>query len=314
VRQVNLAAPFRSLAVWAFALIWELGFGIWSLLRSARNAALLLLALAPFFPGCRCQPPPGESEYREGLRLFLRQQYGTAEPHLRAALVEELPGSRVAEIHYMLGAIALRRGSAHDARSHFLECLRQPTNEELRINASLGIARSHYQSGEYRHCREACADILRAHRGSPRVDEVCFLMAEASRGAGLPTEAQEYYRKVAAISSSRWAEEAKSRLHGGAPPPQAAILPAPAVAAGEQFLVQVAALRSITRAADEVKSLRAKGYPAIVCSSRTKADGLHAVQVGPYATRDEAQRVAARLKADGFGSPAVKPAGEGGTK
>ena len=283
--------------------------------RLWRSGAIgLLLAVAPFFPGCRCQPAPGEDDYREGLRLFLRQQYGTAEPRLRAALAEELPGSRAAEIHYMLGAIALRRGAAHDARSHFQECLRQPANEQLRINAALGIARSHYQTGEYRQCREACFDVLRTYPRSQRTDEIYFLLAEASRGAGLWADAQEYYRKVAAMPSSRWAKDAAVRLGGGEPPQPPTILPAPAPAAGGQFYVQVAALKSASRAADQSKALRAKGYPAIVSHARVGAEDFHTVQVGPYATREDAQRGVARLRADGFESPSIKPASEHGSR
>ncbi len=295
---MNAPNPKRRIPGWFLrkALAWR------------SRAVVLALAAAPFLPGCRCGPAPGDSQYYQGLRLFLGGDSGMAEPHLRAALADGPSGSRAAEIQYMLGAIALRRGSAYDARAHFQECLRLPANEELQINASLGIARSHYQSGEYRHCREACFDILRTRRDSGRTDEICFLIAEASRAAGLSAEAQEYYRKVAAMPSSRWAREAKARLGGGEPPPQASILPAPA--ASGPFFVQVAALKLASGAAAEAKALQAKGYPATVGTSRVGTEDFRIVQVGPYATRDEAQRVAARLKADGCASPAIKQAGE----
>jgi TolA-binding protein len=272
--------------------------------RVLRHAVIAaLLAVGALAPGCRCLPGPPEEDYREGLRLFLAQKYGAAEPRLRAALDEQPTAAQAAEIHYLLGAIALRRGSTQEAALHFQACLRAPSNEQLSTNAALGLARCHYQGGEYRQCREDCLDILRSNPASPRADEACFLLAEASERAGLHADAQEAYRKVVSMQSSRWAGLAAKRLGGGSTAPP----PSPPPAPSGRYFVQVAALSSAPRAAEQAKSLRDRGYAASVVRARVGGEDLHTVQVGPFASRAEAERMVARLKAEGVGSPIIKP-------
>ena len=60
----------------------------------------------------------------------------------------------------------------------------------------------------------------------------------------------------------------------------------------ESFEVAVAAFSSATRADDVVRSLRLLDLPAYVQPS---AGGLHAVAVGPFASRDEAKEAQAQI-------------------
>jgi cell division septation protein DedD len=79
---------------------------------------------------------------------------------------------------------------------------------------------------------------------------------------------------------------------------------APTVAPPGSFFVQVAAVSHAEDAKFVVSALRAKGYPA---AARTESqDKLLHIQVGPYATRKDADVVKQHLTADGYANPIVK--------
>lgn len=259
-----------------------------------RNAAIAALVLvAPLLPGCRCWPTPADHGYREGLRLFLAGRHTRAATQLRAFVSENPTSTHASDAHYFLGAMALKGGNTHEAESHFRSCLGSPRNEQMAASAAIGLARCHCQRGAYRQCIEACRDILRDNPSTPRADEVLFLMGEASEHAGLTSQAHRCYREVAGrFVSGAWAPKAAERLSGKG----AALKPTP----GGHYTVQVLALGSAAKAAEHATLLRQRGYPARVVVVRSGGRTLHAVRVGPYATRPDAQHVADRLRAEGF--------------
>jgi DedD protein len=117
---------------------------------------------------------------------------------------------------------------------------------------------------------------------------------------GRTTEARTHYRRVAdEFRSSPYAERAQVRLSG-----VSTSLPAPSP--GGQHYVQVAALSSAAKASEHARLLAERGYPAGVAATPTREGKLHLVRVGPFATRGEADRVAAKLRAEGF-EVIVKP-------
>jgi cell division septation protein DedD len=85
------------------------------------------------------------------------------------------------------------------------------------------------------------------------------------------------------------------------PPPSEATQPA-ALAAREpgapvRLAVQVGAFGDAASAEKLAGSLRRKGFAAFVSPSTGEADARWRVRVGPFASREEAERAAARLKA-----------------
>jgi len=274
--------------------------GIFHLSPWRGAAAAALLALAAWFPGCSCVPRPREdARFREGMRLFLVGSYGPAAPLLREFVREQPSSPRAAEAHYALGGIALHQGQTPEAQARFRECLRSAPAPNLAAGAAVGLARCHFQSGAYAECQAACLEILRKDPATPRADEVLFLLGEACERLGRGAEARGYFRRVAdEFRSSPWAARAEARL-GGAP-----ALP-PAAPSGS-FYVQVAALSSSASAAEHARLLAERGYPAAVSSAPSRAGELFVVRAGPYATRADAERVAAKLKAEGF-DVLVKP-------
>ncbi len=75
--------------------------------------------------------------------------------------------------------------------------------------------------------------------------------------------------------------------------------------ATDRFAVQVAALSTSAAAGDLVARLKKDGFTAHVETVTTGGSTLHRVRVGPFASRDEAQRAAEKMKAAGFKASVV---------
>lgn len=104
---------------------------------------------------------------------------------------------------------------------------------------------------------------------------------------------------------------------GTSAPPATAAVKAPAAAApakpgastpaesrtaapsGERFALQVAALSSAPAARDLAAQLKKAGFAAYTEAVSTASGTRHRVRVGPFASRDEAQRALERLRASG---------------
>ncbi len=74
--------------------------------------------------------------------------------------------------------------------------------------------------------------------------------------------------------------------------------PSPAAAAGTPSMVQVAAISKQEDAEILVAALKKHGYNAVIRND--PKDSLLHVQIGPFATRDEARATRAKLLADGY--------------
>lgn len=75
---------------------------------------------------------------------------------------------------------------------------------------------------------------------------------------------------------------------------------ASSASAGRGIMVQVAALRTEKDAQSLDRTLKSRGYPAVVLNGAASRDGLYRVQVGPFASRDAALRTLRRLSSQGF--------------
>jgi len=88
--------------------------------------------------------------------------------------------------------------------------------------------------------------------------------------------------------------------------PAAPVQPPPAAApATEKFAVQVAALSTAAAAKELAARLKMGGFSAYVEAVSTPDSTLHRVRVGPFASRDEAQRAAEKVKAAGHKATVV---------
>jgi len=92
------------------------------------------------------------------------------------------------------------------------------------------------------------------------------------------------------------------------PEPGAAANPSPGTGeAGVKYTVQIAASSSKQDAEALVKILEGRGYPVFLLTPENAHanDNLYRVQVGPFTSRDEAEKVQARLTNEGF-KPFIK--------
>ena len=85
-------------------------------------------------------------------------------------------------------------------------------------------------------------------------------------------------------------------------PDTAATSPEETKAAGNAFSVQVTAMRAKQDAESVVRVLRGRGYHALLVPPQHAhaKDSLYRVQVGPFASRESAEKTLAKLKHEGF--------------
>ncbi len=96
------------------------------------------------------------------------------------------------------------------------------------------------------------------------------------------------------------AEKATVALEGK---PAADAMPAPV--RGGKFAVQVAAPASEKAARDLADKLKSGGFAAFIEKVETSSGARFRVRIGPYASRDDADRVRTRLKASGVSANVV---------
>ena len=77
---------------------------------------------------------------------------------------------------------------------------------------------------------------------------------------------------------------------------------------GAGMMIQVAATGSKADAEKMVKALQTLSYRAVLVTPHQAraSDNLYRVQIGPYATRETAEKIRDRLIQDGFKQPFIK--------
>lgn len=91
------------------------------------------------------------------------------------------------------------------------------------------------------------------------------------------------------------------------PPPAPAAQPEPAGGArAGAWIVQVGAFKDAGAARDVVRQLSAKGHPAFLVNPAQGMPAIYRVQVGGYANRSEADRVARRIEREDQFKPVVR--------
>ena len=130
----------------------------------------------------------------------------------------------------------------------------------------------------------------------PAPKESAAAGAAARPAQPIPSEETGQAKKQATVAAPPTAAQLPS---SAATKPAA---PAPGVEVGSAFTVQVAASRNQQDAEKLVKELKARGYAVFVVTPEFAHanDNLFRVQVGPFATREEAEQVRAKIAKEGF--------------
>jgi DedD protein len=120
-----------------------------------------------------------------------------------------------------------------------------------------------------------------------------------------PSEAGKASKPLAAPAAESGAQmepSAVAKSGGAATPASAPAQVPPGVEVGTGFTVQVAAARNRQDAEKLVKELKSRGYAVFVVTPEFARanDNLFRVQVGPFATREEAEKVRAKIAKEGF--------------
>lgn len=125
-----------------------------------------------------------------------------------------------------------------------------------------------------------------------------------------PSEAGKTSEPLAtppAESGAQMRSSTSAKSGGAATPASAPPRVPPGGEVGSAFTVQVAASRNQQDAEKLVKELKSRGFAVFVVTPEYAHanDNLFRVQVGPFATREEAEKVRARIAKEGF-KPFIK--------
>jgi hypothetical protein len=114
----------------------------------------------------------------------------------------------------------------------------------------------------------------------------------AARHAGTSSQVAGQGREVASDPSG-------ATTAVGASPPAAPLTPV----TGDAYAVQVAAMPDVRQAQRAVERLAAAGHPAYVLPGSVDSVEVYRVRVGPFASRQAAEEIAARLEREGYKGP-----------
>lgn len=138
---------------------------------------------------------------------------------------------------------------------------------------------------------------------APRLSMPAAPSETGARTAALVME--EPARKAASPAPRQAAAEEPGKAASALTQAAASPGPAPGAAASGQFVLQAAALASETAARDLVAKLKKAGFSPYTEKIGTPSGERIRVRVGPFATRDDAEKVRVKLKTLGISADVV---------
>ena len=126
-------------------------------------------------------------------------------------------------------------------------------------------------------------------------------LTNSGTGSTPSSSGQQKLQTTAGVEPAATSPPALSAKAGAEPAP-ATISPAETSSAGSAFIVQVTAMRARQDAQAVVRVLRGRGYHASLLPPQHAhaKDSLYRVQVGPFGSRESAEKTLAKLKHEGF--------------
>jgi cell division septation protein DedD len=235
--------------------------------------------------------------------LYWRALFGTsaadAEPHFRRIVVEYPAHARAEDATFRLAQLELARGDRERALAHLQRFEREYPSSGQRARASLMLARLHL---DQRELPSGCSALgtARAAVGPAETELRNQIEYYVPRCDGVDTTAAArsgtQTAAAGASGDSVRAETTRSRTpsqptadssSGGAPRRTAPVTPA------GRYTVQLAAFNTRAEAESLAEALRGRGHEARVVGEKRP----FRVRVGRYATRAQANRSLASLKA-----------------
>jgi cell division septation protein DedD len=234
--------------------------------------------------------PVGSMERAEALywRATLAERVADAERDWRRVVVEIPLSPRTPDVLLRLGDLEMLRQRPVQARGHFERVVREFPGTPQRVRAALWLARSYVEQRELVNgCRafaaldrveippgelQLQADELRRQCASVPIDSVAVGIDSTRKGSLTATNATN--STGAATSSAR-------------PSTTTAAVPV------GRYAVQVGAFQTVQEARDAVNRLTGRGFEARIDGEQQP----FRVRIGRFATRAEAAKVLAQVKA-----------------
>jgi len=195
------------------------------------------------------------------------------------------------KLFYMIGTSLNKLGRYDLARKNFGTLIDTFPRSDFAPLAQLGIADSYYLGGDYKNAVSEYEKYITKYPGSQGAATAYFRIAKCAQKEGRWQEARNYYRKVKSDFPASFEAQMASQ------------------ALSEEtlyFTVQVGSFNKKANALKLCDELVKKGYDTSIVKAKgkvlleEKGEESYKVRVGKLNTKEEAEDLAKRLRADGL--------------
>ncbi|MFC1806860.1 SPOR domain-containing protein [Candidatus Omnitrophota bacterium] len=189
------------------------------------------------------------------------------------------------EGRYIMGLSFLKLDRPDEARKNFTFIIDNYKRASMRSEAILGIADSYFIEGNFQKSEEYYRKLLRENSSTGYASIAYLRLGESQLKQGKWQESEESFSKILRdYPLSLEVDDAKKYLKRDI----------------SYFTIQVGAFSKRTNADKCVRTLSKKGHSAYVEKGYRKDKLLYRVKIGQFNTKEEANRMASKLKRQGF--------------
>lgn len=220
---------------------------------------------------------------------FLRGEYASVVSRTRQ-LLDGGDSKESDTLLYLQGISALKLRSLESAQSALKRLLAEYPQSRWAIQGGVALGEAFLAAGQSQEAQEVYQKLLKDSRAAPFYPLVGLRLGQVQLRLGRWEEARASLEGVVSqVPGSPEAVQAKELLGAEA----------------FYFSVQVGAFGSRANALKVKSECDRRGYQAEVSQALMQGRRFHRVRVGRFAQREEAEKEAQRLKADGFSTRVV---------
>ncbi len=253
-----------------------------------KKITILTITAALFFNIAAAWPREysGDRLMKEANILFLKGDYRS----LVSVAEKNIPGSRLSrknkkELLYLAGISYIKLGDHRRARGFFNEIL-EMKGEDFREEAYVGIGDAYFNEKNYKNAVKAYEDAITRYPRSDRLSGIYHNMGLSYKAENDFERANWYFNKVE--------RNFKSSFEAGAD------VYVPSWEGLSCYIVQIGAFESLKNAKKLVRDLTRKKYDSYILKTKRDGEILYKVRGGKFSNKNYAERLARKLKRDGF--------------
>lgn len=238
--------------------------------------------------------------------LFLEGKYDLAMMEADKAISAD-SGKRY-ELYYLKGLSALKLNKFVEARKSFEYVMEHYSRSDRALDSYIGIGDAYYLEGNTQGALRSYKAAADAFADNKNIVVVRQRITECLARPGVRERAKEYTETGSVEAGPAAAGSAKKRKESVnfTPRKKAAVIIEPLTqeespkAGTGQFSVQVGSFKNRSNAFKLVSKLSARRYEARLESPAGASDKLYRVKVGRMSSKEDAERLAVKLKREGY--------------